>query len=329
MPTHESAPPDAHYWRRRLWIERSIFAAVLLSLGGIFAARELKPAAWTIQAGGNPVVVLVSRAEGELVLARTLAAGGQGAEFSEPVRLEAGGDPASAVPVELAVERLRKRVPLVATRGLIYVDDLPVVALPTEAEATAVLEEIKQQAGRGTDAPQELESAPTFKERVEVRVEKMKEEAWADREEALALLRGEDGEGTHAVAAGENAWSIARRYGLTVQQLAELNPSTRLARLRIGQPLRVGKAEDPVITVVTVGRTTRSQPLPFGISRKPSPRMFLGKTIIRQAGVPGLQQVTYRVRCENGRVVERQVVGQTTLRKARDMVLIVGTRPRR
>ena len=43
----------------------------------------------------------------------------------------------------------------------------------------------------------------------------------------------------HVLKPGDSAMRIARQYDLTMAQLAELNPGVDLARLRIGQKLRL------------------------------------------------------------------------------------------
>ncbi|WP_176805108.1 M23 family metallopeptidase [Paracoccus isoporae] len=44
---------------------------------------------------------------------------------------------------------------------------------------------------------------------------------------------------THRVVAGETGWSIARRYGITIQQLAEANQLDESMMLRVGQSLNI------------------------------------------------------------------------------------------
>ncbi|HWA08947.1 MAG TPA: LysM domain-containing protein [Opitutaceae bacterium] len=48
-----------------------------------------------------------------------------------------------------------------------------------------------------------------------------------------------DKPGEHVTQAGDMAAKIAQRYDQTVAQLAELNPGVDLARLRVGQALRL------------------------------------------------------------------------------------------
>lgn len=74
----------------------------------------------------------------------------------------------------------------------------------------------------------------------------------------------------HTVAAGETAWSIARRYGITVQDLARANGLPETMTVRAGQRLAipaVGAAGRAVVAAPGVGSATpqppsSTQPLP-------------------------------------------------------------------
>lgn len=74
----------------------------------------------------------------------------------------------------------------------------------------------------------------------------------------------------HTVAAGETAWSVARRYGITVQDLARANGLPETMTVRAGQRLAIpatGAAGRAVVAAPGVGSATpqppsSTQPLP-------------------------------------------------------------------
>lgn len=75
---------------------------------------------------------------------------------------------------------------------------------------------------------------------------------------------------THTVVAGETAWSIARRYGITVQELARANGLSEAMSVRTGQRLAIpatGAGGQVVVAAPGVGSATpqppsSTQPLP-------------------------------------------------------------------
>lgn len=61
---------------------------------------------------------------------------------------------------------------------------------------------------------------------------------------------------THTVAAGENLFRIALRYGLSTEQLAAANGITNPASIVVGQVLRIPGCEDPGTTTGGTGTGT-------------------------------------------------------------------------
>jgi LysM repeat protein len=315
---------------RRLWMERILFVFVLTGGAGAWAYPALFPSVWAAYVDGKPVVAMRERAAIQTAVEqvkREEAEATPAATFTQRVRIDRA-DPrrVTLADARTAVERLKSALQVCGPRGVIYVDDLSVAALPDAAQANAVLEQVKASFAARLD---ELDGPPSFKEKVEVRQEPAEQEAWADEETALALLRGENGDGNaHTVAAGESAWTIARKYQKSLEELKKLNPGVNLDLIHDGQTLTVGAAEPPLVTVVTEGRLTRTRATPYRTLIRHTPDMYLGKQFAGQIGRPGQEKLVSRVRCENGEVVREEVLSRTVLSKPRDRVVWAGSKPR-
>lgn len=285
---------------------------------------------WAVYADGQPVVAMRSRDELAAVLERVRKeeAEGAAAEWMQLVKIDrANGKSSAIVDAATAARRLRERLSVRAERGVIYIGSLPVVALPNEGEARTLLEEIQAEFASGLA---EMSTAPRFKEEVEVRREFAEEDVWSDRETARALLTGQNTgeERSHTVARGDNAWSICEKHELTIDELKQLNPELNVVRLRVGQKLLIGGLPEPLVTVLTEGEQSEVVATSFPTVRQASPQMFAGKELLKSPGKPGTQKVIYRVRCENGKVVHRDVVSRMPLTPARPRIVAIGTRPR-
>jgi len=317
--------------RRRLWIERGVFLALLATLGAVTLGPALFPRVWAVYVGDRPVVALRDKTAALALLEqvkREQGEGSSGVTFAQPVRVDQA-DPAR-VPVadaRTAAQRVAGAVKLRAERAMIYIDGAPVAALPDAAQANEVLERLKAELGGKLER---IDQAPAFKQQVDVRVEPAEQDAWADMEAALGLLRGDgaDEEATHVVTPGDNGWSIARKYRLSVDALRTLNPEAHFDRLRVGQRLHVRAPAAPLLTVVAEGRETEEIPLSYDTIIRQAPAMFTGKRILRQPGRPGRQRVTYRVKLENARVVERQEISRERVEAPRPKIVIHGAKPR-
>lgn len=104
---------------------------------------------------------------------------------------------------------------------------------------------------------------------------------------------------THTVATGETAWSVARKYGVSIQDLARANNLPDTMNIRVGQRLALppGSPADPVTRVTAPGAgsptpqpPSASEPLPSEKTRPasaPAPKSDvpnLGKTRTKASG---------------------------------------------
>jgi LysM repeat protein len=334
---HSSSEPEPDFaatlarLKKRLWWERGAFATVLVGVLGIWSYPTLFPGVWAISVQGRPLVAMRDRQAVQAVVQQvkqTYAANPSGTAFSREVRIvRANPAQVEITDAQTASEKLDAAWKQHADQAILYVDGNAVVSLPSEKEATQALERVKADLSGGLE---NLTAAPTFKEKVEVRLEPTTEDISADEETAVALLEGKEveGDGSHHVASGQNAWAIARQHQLSLQELKQLNPGANLQRLRVGQQLKVNGAAQPLLTVIVEGSKTEEVPVPFETRMRSAPGMYLGKTLQVQAGQPGKARVTAHLRCENGKVVERTVLERQLLDKPQTKVVAVGTKPR-
>lgn len=334
---HSSSEPEPDFavalarLQKRLWWERGAFATVLVGVFGLWSYPTLFPGVWAISVQGKPLVAMRDRQAVQAVVQQvkqTYTGNPSGAAFGREVRIvRANPARVEITDAQTATEKLDAAWKSHADQAILYVDGNAVVSLPSEKEATQALERVK------ADLSGELENltvAPTFKEKVEVRLEPTAEDISADEETAVALLEGKEveGDGSHTVAAGQNGWSIARQHHLTLQELKQLNPGANLQRLRVGQQLKVTGTAQPLLTVIAEGQKTEEVPVPFETHLRSAPGMYLGKTLQVRAGQPGRARVTARVRCENGKVVERTILERQVLDPPQTKMVAVGTKPR-
>lgn len=64
----------------------------------------------------------------------------------------------------------------------------------------------------------------------------------------IALFSGLNAQKTHTVVKGDNPYNIAKKYGLTLDDLVKMNPSAKDGKLNIGDVVVVGKKNAPAAT---------------------------------------------------------------------------------
>ncbi|HUV04139.1 MAG TPA: LysM domain-containing protein [Armatimonadota bacterium] len=290
--------------RRRMWIERAVFAAILAGLGIWIAGSRLSGAPYTITVGGKPIATVESLRAAKAVLhgARLERASGVPADsvrFAQRVELRRAAKNAEFVDVPEAVGAVEKAAPVEVEAFAIVVDDRPAVALPKKEQAEQTLRLVKEHYRRNLGR---LRIEPTFKEEVFVErryvgVEKL----CAAPEDAVRVLTSTAEKPVfHTVVAGDRAVNLAVQYGVPISEMKKLNQQMNLDELMEGDQLLVRKGKPPV-TVVCKKWTTRT----VAVTPPPEARRHVrAKT--------GKREMRILVTYENGELVSEDVISQVT-----------------
>ena len=299
--------------RRQLKIERGVFLALILLMVAVIwrMAGPREPCA--ISVNGHRVVTVASTATADAVLAdlkRELAGKGleRYAEFREQIgrtqlRSARASDPVVS-PGE-AAEALRARLHVVVPAYGILVNGQPGVVLPTRTLALRCLNLVRSKYDRRG------RSQPVFREQVKiVRAKAGPRQVITKLDQAAAALISPRGQGrSYTVRAGDSGWLIANRAGMTLAELEKENPGVNLARLKVGQVLRLGPGR-PLLTVVTSDIMSRVEPMAYATEITHDPSLDPGERRVIRAGKPGKRITEYRLVCYNGKEVSREVVDQ-------------------
>ncbi len=310
------------------WGERVVYWLVIFGLLVLLFLYRRATLPVAIFVNGNPVAWVSNQrlAHRAIELAREELRKqyGSDADFAETV--EVGSLPIASgesliSPFE-AAKILLARVSPVKWSWLIKLNDKVVAAVKSKEEAEQTLEMVK---AHFTPTNAILVKPPYFKEKVDVQRGKFAATKIVTNAETVArrLIGGLEPQQYHVVKAGEVAIRIARRYGLTLQQLQQLNPNRDLDRLNIGDKLLIKRGR-PLVTVVCVYQVVKQEPLPFKVERRFEPRLPGGALVTQRRGKEGLKEVTYEITAENLLEVQRKVVRERILREPVTEILLVG-----
>jgi uncharacterized protein YabE (DUF348 family) len=133
---------------------------------------------------------------------------------------------------------------------------------------------------------------------------------------------------THVVKKGDTASKIAETYGISLADMAKLNPGRSLDRLQIGEQLRTGSGTMP-LTVVVRDQVVRNEGIPVPTESISSVRMRAGKTVALSPGRTGKRLVKLAVTYENGVQTGEDIIEETVLRPASPRRVAIGIRSRR
>jgi len=141
-----------------------------------------------------------------------------------------------------------------------------------------------------------------------------------------ALLKAKNEAQSYRVRPGDTTEGIARRFGMTHQQLLDLNPALRGRVLRAGETIKVAGA-GPVVVVVTTKEEVKD--VPYTLPRQTVEVAELPKGRRQEVpGAPGIKRVTKRVVYDNDQPRPRaQVVKEEIIKPAQPGRVLIGTGP--
>lgn len=148
-----------------------------------------------------------------------------------------------------------------------------------------------------------------------------------DANAALAFLnKGNREVKDYTVQEGDVFENIASAYGLTTDELLQLNPGLKAdSLLQIGQVIKVAKAQ-PVMEVTVKKEIFKQQVIPYERKVVESDDLNKGDSKLKQAGQNGEKNTHYYVTQTNGTQVSQNIVSDQVTKEAVAEVRIKGTK---
>ncbi len=334
LPGSEAPAGPVGRWRSR-WLERLVFAAIT---GGLaFALYRLinPPQAWVILVDGQPVAAVAGRQAAEAIIAsvKRRSAGDLAsvAQFDQKVEIEPAS--ASEQPVISrwqAQERIGKAVSLSIPAHRLLVNGNRAVTLSSVDEVRRTLEALLSHyvpKGARLLAPPRIKEELTVEEAV-LSPEEARRELLKPQQALQALLSPAVKPRVYEVAAGDTGTRIARRHGITLEDLRRANPEMDLDHLQIGDRLVVAGGK-PVVSVVTYVEEVREVPIASWTQTITTASLKPGQRQVIQQGQPGSQEVRVKVTYLNGEEVRRSTVYGKVISEPIPSRFLVGGRPPR
>ena len=151
------------------------------------------------------------------------------------------------------------------------------------------------------------------------------EEGFLTVDDAFKLLtEGGKREVVYVAEKTESLESIAKRFGMTLEEIKSLNPNwedpvTKGSQLKVLQkaPLIEVSLEEIIVNVEEV---------PFQTVTKDDENMIKTQRKVERAGVPGQKETSVRIQSKNGQTLSSIVEGSRMSREAVDEIVRVGTK---
>lgn len=167
----------------------------------------------------------------------------------------------------------------------------------------------------------------TFKEQVQTEIDSVTaaQVLPADKLEEL-LVKGTFKQMTHTVVEGDCIGCIAKKYGITSNDIYANNPGiTENTLLQLGQQINV-TAIRPFVTVQVKEDLSQKETIAYSTQINNNDKLPKGETKVVQEGQDGSKMVQYEVVKENGQVVARNIVKQDVIAQPVSKIVERGTK---
>lgn len=214
----------------------------------------------------------------------------------------------------------------------IQINGTPKLYLATEEAANQAIESMKNYFLPKNSGETKIENVSFAEDVKVVRTPGVATEIRTPEEAVDLMVKGLDKIVQHTVVKGDTLFAIAQANNMTVEGLKKINPELKSDFLKLGQKLNLVKAE-PLVNVSMTLTVSNDEKIPFGTMYESDSSLWRGQQRVKQEGVYGARQVTYKISRTNTvetarETLEEKVVSQPVSRvvRAGTKAMLVGAR---
>lgn len=193
------------------------------------------------------------------------------------------------------------------------------ITLPDRQMAESLIQKLQE------PYKEEPEDKVEFIDSVEIKGKAINQINAVSFDEALEVLaRNKVEPKIYKVEKGDSLWYIARKCGLTIDELADLNPGLTEI-IHEGQKIKLEKPV-PLIGIRTTKMTTENEEIPFEIAEEKDSKKYRNQRKVVVKGKNGLKKASIKIVEENGIEIARNVISEEVIKQPVTQKESVGTK---
>ncbi|UOQ95483.1 M23 family metallopeptidase [Halobacillus shinanisalinarum] len=243
---------------------------------------------------------------------------------------------------EKVLKALEENISVAANAIGLTIDDQTIAYLPSEEKAQKAVQKFKEQyvgkeALRKVKERKEIAEEPTIDDptvidvtltnKVSKKEKEVKPSKVVTLDEAVNILqKGTSEKETHTVVEGDILSKISSMYGLSQDELLEMNSEIdKDEPLQIGQELNVTKLER-LTEVVVAQKRIKEESIPYDTEIVETDELQKGEKKVKQEGHKGEKKVHSFIKKEGGEIVEEKVLNEETTSEPVKEIILKGTK---
>ena len=220
---------------------------------------------------------------------------------------------------------IKSKLTFLVSGYVLVVDGKDIGAFKTKEEADELLNRAKAPYIEAKNEDSNIEDV-TFLEDVKVVKKNIPLSDIKTIDEVVSLItKGTNEIKTHVVKEGESYWTIAAKYNMSVEELANANPGKDPEKIFLGDEVSL-IVPKPLITVATVEEVGYEKEIGYESIIEENPNMYKTEKKVKVKGVPGKSNVVAKVTKHNGVEVSRKIIKEEIISKPVDELIVKGTR---
>lgn len=231
-------------------------------------------------------------------------------------------------PIALEIKQnIRSKMTFLINGYTISIDGKDIGTLKTKEEAEDVLAEVKKPFLDPKEEDSNIKEV-NFLQDVKIVKKLSPLSTIKDRKEILSLIqKGTEEIETHIVEPGENYWTIADKYNISVDDLIEANTEKDPENILPGDKINLVVLK-PLMTVKTIEETEYEKEIEYDLKVEYDETMYKNEKKVKTKGTPGKSRVVEKIIKHNGVEVDRQIVKEELISKPVDKLIVKGTKQR-
>ncbi len=221
-------------------------------------------------------------------------------------------------------KEIKKRIDFSVYGYSLIVNGNEVGSLKTEEEFNEIIEKIEEPF-KELVGEAELKEAKIVED-IEIVKKEMPLSQISDKEDIYEyLITSTEEVRTHELKAGENFWTVAIDYGLTMEELEKANPEKNPKKLQIGEEIKL-VVPKPVLTVATAVEIEYIEKINYDTEYEFDDSMYKTEKRTKVAGVNGEKLVLANEIKFNGILTDKEVLSEEILSEPKTEIIVKGTK---
>ncbi|WP_176718823.1 peptidoglycan DD-metalloendopeptidase family protein [Caloranaerobacter ferrireducens] len=229
-------------------------------------------------------------------------------------------------PLDLLKKRIIDNLKYEVESYCISINGEKIVYLSTKDEAKKILDDIKSMYIPDISSDKIVLNSVEIIEDVKIIPVKISPDKILSYEDTIKyLLNGTTEEKIYEVKKGDNLWTIAKNYKMSVNDIVKANPGINPELIHIGDKINL-IVPKPFLTVIVDYTKTYEKNIPYKVVVKKDSSIYRNIYLVKKSGKLGKKEITAKIITVNGQIDSKEIISEKVLEEPEVKIIVQGTK---